>query len=84
MAEKAQKYPNTPSGMPGLETSQAVMLTADKDGKCTVSQVVKWMSPAVAVAYGIPNKGAIAPGLVLVDLNTYRPVKREELLTKCG
>ncbi len=43
---------------------------------------------AQAAAYGIPNKGAIAPGddadLVLVDLNTYRPVKREELLTKCG
>ncbi|HYW19506.1 MAG TPA: dihydroorotase [Nodularia sp. (in: cyanobacteria)] len=88
LAEKAQEYPNTPSGMPGVETSLAVMLTAAKEGKCTVSQVVKWMSQAVAVAYGIPNKGAIAPGydadLVLVDLNTYRPVKREELLTKCG
>jgi len=22
--------------------------------------------------------------LVLLDLNTYRPVRREELLTKCG
>jgi dihydroorotase-like cyclic amidohydrolase len=56
--------------------------------KCTVPQVVNWMSSAVAKAYGIPNKGAIAPGydadLVLVDLNTYLPVRREELLTKCG
>jgi dihydroorotase len=46
------------------------------------------MSKAVAVAYGIPNKGEITPGydadLVLVDLKNYRPVKREELLTKCG
>ncbi|MGH1394151.1 MAG: dihydroorotase [Trichormus sp.] len=88
LAEKAQEYPNTPSGMPGVETSLAVMLTAAMEGKCTVAQVVKWMSTAVAQAYGIPNKGAIAPGydadLVLVDLNTYRPVRREELLTKCG
>ena len=88
LAEKAQEYPNTPSGMPGVETSLAVMLTAAMEGKCTVPQVVKWMSTAVAQAYGIPNKGAIAPGydadLVLVDLNTYRPVRREELLTKCG
>ena len=88
LAEKAQEYPNTPSGMPGVETSLAVMLTAAMDGRCTVSQVVNWMSQAVAVADGIPHKGAIAPGydadLVLVDLNTYRPVKREELLTKCG
>ena len=88
LAEKAQEYPNTPSGMPGVETSLPLMLTAAQEGRCTVSQVVNWMSHAVAVAYGIPNKGAIAPGydadLVLVDLNTYHPVRREELLTKCG
>ncbi|MBN3962272.1 dihydroorotase [Nostoc sp. NMS8] len=87
LEEKAQEYPNTPSGMPGVETSLALMLTAAMQGKCTVAQVVNWMSKAVAVAYGIPNKGAIAPGydadLVLVDLNTYHPVRREELLTKC-
>ncbi|BAY40140.1 dihydroorotase [Nostoc sp. NIES-2111] len=87
LEEKAQTYPNSPSGMPGVETSLAVMLTAAMEGKCRVAQVVNWMSTAVAKAYGIPNKGAIAPGydadLVLVDLNTYRPVLREELLTKC-
>ncbi|ACC83670.1 dihydroorotase [Nostoc punctiforme] len=87
LEEKAQEYPNSPSGMPGVETSLALMLTAAMEGKCTVSQVVNWMSKNVAVAYGIPNKGVIAPGydadLVLVDLNTYRPVRREELLTKC-
>jgi dihydroorotase len=87
LEEKAQPYPNSPSGMPGVETSLAVMLTAAMEGKCSVAQVVNWMSQAVAVAYGIPNKGAITPGydadLVLVDLNTYRPVLREELLTKC-
>ncbi|MDZ7958329.1 MAG: dihydroorotase [Aulosira sp. DedQUE10] len=88
LAEKAQEYPNSPSGMPGVETSLALMLTAAMQGQCTIAQVAHWMSKAVAVAYGIPNKGAIAPGydadLVLVDLNTYRPVRREELLTKCG
>ncbi|MBF2008350.1 dihydroorotase [Chlorogloeopsis fritschii PCC 9212] len=88
LEEKAQPYPNSPSGMPGVETSLPLMLTAAKQGRCSVAQVVKWMSTAVAKAYGIPNKGAIAPGydadLVLVDLNTYRPVVREELLTKCG
>jgi dihydroorotase len=88
LAEKAQEYPNTPSGMPGVETSLPLMLTAAMEGKCTVAQVANWMSQAVAKAYGIPNKGAIAPNydadLVLVDLNNYRPVQREELLTKCG
>jgi dihydroorotase len=88
LEEKAQPYPKSPSGMPGVETSLLLMLTAAAEGKCTVAQVVNWMSSAVAKAYGIPNKGAIIPGydadLVLVDLNNYRPVLREELLTKCG
>jgi dihydroorotase len=87
LEEKSQSYPNTPSGMPGVETSLPLMLTQAMQGKCTVAQVANWMSTAVAKAYGIPRKGAIAPGydadLVLVDLETYRPVLREELQTKC-
>ncbi|GFE71482.1 dihydroorotase [Chroococcus sp. FPU101] len=88
LAEKAQTYPSSPSGMPGVETSLPIMLTQAMQGNCTVSQVSNWMSTAVAKAYQIPNKGLIQAGydadLVLVDLNTYRPVLREELQTKCG
>jgi len=88
LAEKAKGYPNAPSGMPGVETSLPLMLTQAMQGRCTVAQVSHWMSTAVAKAYGIPNKGAIAPGydadLVLVDLATYRPILRQELQTKCG
>lgn len=87
LEEKAQPYPNTPSGMPGVETSLPLMLTQAMQGRCTVAQVANWMSTNVAKAYRIPNKGAIAPGfdadLVLVDLQTYHPVLREELQTKC-
>lgn len=88
LEEKGQEYPNTPSGMPGVETSLALMLTAAKQGRCTVAQVSNWMSTAVAKAYRIPNKGLIAPGydadLVLVDLENYHPVLREEVVSKCG
>ncbi|VXD18714.1 dihydroorotase [Planktothrix paucivesiculata] len=88
LEEKAKEYPNTPSGMPGVETSLPLMLTQAIAGKCTVQQVSNWMSTAVAKAYKIPNKGKIEVGydadLVLVDLNNYRPVLREEVLSKCG
>lgn len=88
LEEKAKDYPNTPSGMPGVETSLPLMLTQAMQGRCTVSQVANWMSTAVAKAYKIPNKGVIAPGydadLVLVDLDNYHPVLREEVLSKCG
>lgn len=88
LAEKAQTYPNTPSGMPGVETSLPLMLTQAVEGRCTVAQVANWMSTAVAKAYKIPNKGKITLGfdadLVLVDLEKYRPVVREEMASKCG
>lgn len=88
LEEKAKGYPNTPSGMPGVETSLPLMLTQAMQGRCTVAQVANWMSAAVAKAYGIPNKGLIEPGydadLVLVDLDNYHPVLREEVVSKCG
>ncbi|MCL2926367.1 MAG: amidohydrolase family protein, partial [Trichodesmium sp. MAG_R04] len=88
LLEKGKGYPHTPSGMPGVETSLPLMLTQAIQGRCSVAQVSNWMSTAVAKGYGIPKKGAIAPGfdadLVLVDLDNYRPVLKEELMTKCG
>jgi dihydroorotase len=88
LEEKSKPYPNSPSGMPGVETSLPLMLTQAMQGRCSIAQVSHWMSTAVAKLYRIPQKGAIAPGydadLVLVDLHTYRPVRKEELQTKCG
>lgn len=88
LEEKAKGYPNTPSGMPGVETSLPLMLTQAMAGKCTIQQVSNWMSTAVAKAYKIPNKGKIEVGydadLVLVDLENYYPVLREKVLSKCG
>jgi dihydroorotase len=86
--EKAKGYPNTPSGMPGVETSLPIMLTQAVAGKCTIEQVSNWMSTAVAKAYDIPNKGSIAIGydadLVLVDLENYHLVERKNIVSKCG
>ncbi len=88
LAEKQQDYPQSPSGMPGVETALPLMLTQAIQGKCTVAQVSHWMSTAVAKGYQIPNKGLIKVGydadLVLVDLQKYRPVLKKEILSKCG
>jgi dihydroorotase len=88
LAEKAQTYPQSPSGMPGVETALPLMLTQAMQGRCTVAQVVNWMSTAVAKAYSIPNKGLIQVGydadLILVDLTNYHPVLRSEVQSKCG
>jgi dihydroorotase len=88
LAEKAKGYPNTPSGMPGVETSLPMMLTQAVAGKCLIEQVSNWMSTAVAKAYHIPNKGEIKIGydadLVLVDVANYRLIERKDIVSKCG
>ncbi|MBI3899860.1 MAG: dihydroorotase [Gammaproteobacteria bacterium] len=86
LEEKAQGYPQSPSGMPGVETSLPTMLTAMKAGRCTLADVQKWMCWRAMEAYGIANKGKIIEGwdadLTLVDLTTYKPVRNDEMFTK--
>jgi dihydroorotase len=88
LSEKDQEYAKAPAGMPGVETSLPLMLTAFARGEITLAEVVRWMSSAAARAYEISNKGEIKIGfdadLVLVDLETYRPVERATLATRSG
>ena len=86
LEEKQRGYPNTPSGMPGVETSLPLLLTAMKAGRCTLAEIQKWMCYGPAEAYRIPNKGKILEGwdadLTLVDIEHARPVRNEETFTK--
>ena len=63
LEEKTQGYPNSPSGMPGVETSLAVMLTQAMQGRCTVAQVSHWMSTAGGGCLWHPQQGRDCSGL---------------------
>ncbi len=86
LEEKARPYPESPAGMPGVETSLPLLLTEMAAGRCTLTEVQRWMCWGPAAAYGIPNKGKIIEGwdadLTLVDMNARRPVRDEEMFTK--
>ena len=88
LAEKALPYPQSPSGMPAVENSLALMLDSVHRGRCTLEQVVSWMCDAPARLWDIVNKGRIAEGydadLVLVDLQQKQTIRNSEQLTKCG
>jgi dihydroorotase len=88
LAEKAKLYPQSPSGMPAVEDSLALMLNEVNHGRCTLQQVVHWMCDAPARVWDIVDKGRIAVGydadLVLVDMQRKRTVHNSEQLTKCG
>ncbi|MEM6330138.1 MAG: dihydroorotase, partial [Planctomycetota bacterium] len=70
--EKSQAYPASPSGLPAVENSLALMLNEVHRGRVTLPQVVHWMCDAPARVWDIVGKGRIAEGydadLVLVDL----------------
>jgi dihydroorotase len=85
--EKQQPYPASPSGLPAVENSLALLLNQVNAGRCTLEQVVHWMCDAPARVWDIINKGRIEVGydadLVLVDLARSHEVRNSEQQTKC-
>ncbi len=85
-AEKAKAYPESPSGMPGVETSLPIMLTAWKEGHCTLKQILKWLCRRPAEIYGMTGKGKLEAGFdadfSIVDVDNYRIVRDEDMFTK--
>jgi dihydroorotase len=88
LEEKRRAYPDSPSGIPAVENSLALMLNEVHHGRVTLEQVVHWMCDAPARVWDIVGKGRIAAGydadLVLVDLERVAEVRNEEQVTKCG
>jgi dihydroorotase len=88
LAEKAKPYPESPSGMPIVENSLALMLNEVNRGRISLEKVVHAMCDAPARIWDILSKGRIAVGydadLVLVDLTRRQEVRNESQLTKCG
>ena len=85
---KSVGYPNAPAGMPGVETSLPLMLTHAMNGKCSVTDVVKWMCAGPARVYGMKNKGSLLEGfdgdLTLVDLENRRTITDSDVWTRVG
>lgn len=84
--EKAVPYPKSPSGIPAVENSLALMLNQVHLGKCSLEQVVGWMCDGPARVWDMVGKGRIDVGydadLVLVDLNKVETIRNADQLTK--
>lgn len=86
--EKRQPYPKSPSGLPAVENSLALMLDAASRGLCTLEEIVAWMCEAPARIWRIDRKGRIEEGydadLVLVDLSARHTIENGQQLSKSG
>jgi len=87
LQEKTKPYPDSPSGLPAVENSLALMLDQVNRGRCTIQQIAHWMCDAPARVWDVVDKGRIKVGydadLVLVDMNKTATVLDEDQQTKC-
>ncbi|WP_455482389.1 dihydroorotase [Bartonella sp. B35(2025)] len=79
LEEKHRPYPSSPSGITGVQTTVAIMLTHVNAGKISLERFVDLTSHGPSRIFGISCKGRLAVGydadLTIVDL------KREEIIT---
>jgi dihydroorotase len=72
LEEKAKPYPQSPSGMPGVQTLVPVMLDHVAAGRLSLARFVDMSSAGPARLFGIAGKGRIAAGydadFTVVDL----------------
>lgn len=88
LQEKSRDYPNTPSGMPGVQTMLPILLHWVNEGRLGLGQVVRMTSEHPARLFGVRDKGRIAPGLdadlVLVDLDHEWTIERDWIESRAG
>ncbi|MBY0448934.1 MAG: amidohydrolase family protein, partial [Hyphomonadaceae bacterium] len=88
LEEKAKPYPQSPSGMPGVQTLVPVMLTHVVEGRLSLERFVDLTSAGPARVFGIAGKGRIALGydadFTVVDLQHGRVIRDEDQASKAG
>ncbi|BCW88852.1 L-hydantoinase [Alphaproteobacteria bacterium SO-S41] len=87
-AEKDGTYPQTPSGMPGVQTLVPVLLNHVAEGRITLQRLADLTSAGPARIYGVAGKGRIAAGydadFTLVDLKARKTIRNEDMASRCG
>ena len=86
--DKNKKYPESPSGMPGVQTILPIMLNHINNKNLSLDQLIKLMCENPCKIFGIKKKGYIKEGfdadLTIVDMNKEQTIKNEMMATKCG
>jgi len=86
--EKAKPYPASPSGMPGVQTLPAVMLTHVAEGRLSLERFIDLTSAGAQRVFGLADKGRLAVGydadLTVVDLKARRTITHAQQATRVG
>lgn len=87
-AEKTSPYPQSSSGLSGVQTMLPTLLNSVHDGRLSLHRLVDVTSAGPARVYGIMRKGRIAVGydgdLTLVDLKAKRKIEKSWIANRAG
>jgi dihydroorotase len=88
LEEKARPYPESPSGMAGVQTLLPLLLDHAHAGRLSLPRLVDLTSTGPARVFGLQGKGRIAEGadadLVLVDRARRRTITNAWIRSRCG
>jgi len=88
LEEKARPYPDSPSGMPGVQTLLPLMLDHMAAGRLSLERLVDLTSAGAARIFGIDGLGRITAGawasLTVVDLKARWTIAAPWLASRCG
>lgn len=87
LEEKGAPYPESPSGMPGVQTLVPIMLDHVNSGRLSLERFVDLTSHGPQRIFGIAGKGRIAAGydadFTIVDLKGSRTIEESWIASKC-
>jgi dihydroorotase len=88
LEEKAKPYPQSPSGMPGVQTLVPIMLDHVNKGRLSLLHFVDMTSAGPARLFGIAGKCRIAVGydadFTIVDLKRRAIINNRWIASRCG
>ncbi len=88
LEEKSQPYPQSPSGMPGVQTLLPLLLDHVNAGRLSLQRLVDLVSAGPARLFGIIGRGRLAVGfegsLTLVDMGARRKIEEPWIASRCG
>lgn len=88
LEEKSKPYPETPSGMTGVQTLLPLMLTHHREGKLSLERLVELCCRNPARLYNAIGKGEIREGgdadFTIVDLKKEKTIENKWIASKSG
>jgi dihydroorotase len=88
LEEKAKAYPDSPSGMTGVQTLVPIMLDHVAAGRLSLARFVDLTSAGPARLFQLSRKGRVAVGydadMTVVDLKRHQTIIDNWIASRCG